>query len=228
MRFSGKGRHRRPSIATRAVAVTGVAGAAVALPLMTAGSAQAASVETWEKVAQCESTGNWSINTGNGYYGGLQFSSSSWAAAGGTQYAPNAHQATKAQQIATAERLLAIQGPGAWACASAGGLTAGGPAANVNPDGASAERAQPQERSNRQAQPKPQQTQPQQAQPQKSQPKPAQPKAGKGNHVVKSGETLSKIADAKGTTWKKIYQDNKSTVGGDPNLIFPGQKLQVR
>ena len=68
----------------------------------------------WDAVAQCESTGNWSINTGNGYYGGLQFSASTWAAFGGHAYAPNAHLATKAQQIAIAEKTLAAQGPGAW------------------------------------------------------------------------------------------------------------------
>ncbi|OEV03246.1 hypothetical protein AN217_00030, partial [Streptomyces qinglanensis] len=89
----------------------------------------AASVDTWDKVAQCESSGNWQANTGNGYFGGLQFSQSSWAAAGGTAYASRADLATKDQQIAVAEKLLKMQGPGAWACAGAGGLTAGGPAA---------------------------------------------------------------------------------------------------
>ncbi|MFD9635354.1 transglycosylase family protein, partial [Streptomyces violascens] len=117
MLLSGKGKHRRPSKAVRVVTLAGVTGAAVAAPLMAAGNASAASVQTWDAVAQCESGGNWSINTGNGYYGGLQFSQSSWAAAGGTQYASRADLATKGQQIATAEKLLAMQGPGAWGCA---------------------------------------------------------------------------------------------------------------
>lgn len=60
---------------------------------------------TWDALAQCESGGNWSINTGNGYYGGLQFSQSTWVAAGGTQYAPRADLATPAQQIAVASQL---------------------------------------------------------------------------------------------------------------------------
>jgi hypothetical protein len=68
----------------------------------------------WDAVARCESGGNWSINTGNGYYGGLQFSSSTWAAFGGTAYAARADLATKSQQIAVAEKVLAVQGPGAW------------------------------------------------------------------------------------------------------------------
>jgi hypothetical protein len=68
----------------------------------------------WDAVAQCESGGNWSINTGNGYYGGLQFSSSTWLAFGGAVYAPRADQAARAQQIAIAEKVLAKQGRGAW------------------------------------------------------------------------------------------------------------------
>jgi outer membrane murein-binding lipoprotein Lpp len=72
------------------------------------------SAHDWDAVAMCESGGNWSINTGNGYYGGLQFSSSTWTAYGGAAYAPRADLATKSQQIAVAERVLAAQGAGAW------------------------------------------------------------------------------------------------------------------
>jgi hypothetical protein len=68
----------------------------------------------WDAVARCESGGNWSINTGNGYYGGLQFSQSTWLAYGGGGYAGRADLATKSQQIAVAELVLAGQGAGAW------------------------------------------------------------------------------------------------------------------
>ena len=68
----------------------------------------------WDAVARCESGGNWSINTGNGYYGGLQFSTSTWTGYGGGAYAPRADLATREQQIAVAERVLAGQGKGAW------------------------------------------------------------------------------------------------------------------
>jgi multidrug efflux pump subunit AcrA (membrane-fusion protein) len=68
----------------------------------------------WDAVAQCESGGNWSINTGNGYYGGLQFSASTWLAYGGGSYAPRADLATRSEQIAVAEKVLAAQGAGAW------------------------------------------------------------------------------------------------------------------
>jgi uncharacterized protein YabE (DUF348 family) len=74
----------------------------------------------WEGIAQCESTGNWSINTGNGYYGGLQFDNSTWASGGGTAYAPRADLATKEQQIAVAENVAASRGSSPWACAHAG------------------------------------------------------------------------------------------------------------
>jgi hypothetical protein len=74
----------------------------------------AAPTIVWDEVAACESGGNWAINTGNGYYGGVQFSSSTWAAFGGDEYAAEAHLATKAEQIAVAERTLAGQGWQAW------------------------------------------------------------------------------------------------------------------
>ncbi|MBA2390331.1 MAG: transglycosylase family protein, partial [Geodermatophilaceae bacterium] len=68
----------------------------------------------WDALAQCESGGNWSINTGNGYYGGLQFDKGTWDAYGGQQYADYPHQASKSQQIATAERLYADRGDSPW------------------------------------------------------------------------------------------------------------------
>ena len=113
-----KRRRARMALTGAAVMVLPVAG------LVTANSASAASVSTWDKVAQCESTGNWSINSGNGFHGGLQFTSSTWAAFGGTAFAPQADQATKAQQIAIGEKVLASQGPGAWpVCSVKAGLT---------------------------------------------------------------------------------------------------------
>jgi cell wall-associated NlpC family hydrolase len=87
---------------------------------------------TWDAVAQCESGGNWSINTGNGYYGGLQFSPATWAAYGGRAYAGEASGATQAQQISVAEKVLSGQGPGAWpVCGPKAGLARGGPAPAV-------------------------------------------------------------------------------------------------
>ncbi|WP_307303365.1 resuscitation-promoting factor [Pseudarthrobacter enclensis] len=70
----------------------------------------------WDKIAQCESSGNWSINSGNGYYGGLQFDVRTWIGAGGGAYAPNASLATKAQQIDIANRVYAQRGLSPWGC----------------------------------------------------------------------------------------------------------------
>jgi hypothetical protein len=77
----------------------------------------------WDRIAECESGGNWSINTGNGYYGGLQFAGSTWRSFGGEQFAPYAHQASREEQIIVAERVLDSQGWDAWpTCSSRLGL----------------------------------------------------------------------------------------------------------
>ncbi|GAB2597984.1 resuscitation-promoting factor protein RpfC [Streptomyces capparidis] len=139
MLLSGNGRHRKPRPTPKFVVAAGVTGAGVALPLMGATGAQAASGDTWDKVATCESGGSWGIDTGNGYYGGLQISEETWAAYGGKDYAPRADLASRLEQIAVAERILADQGPQAWAtCAVEAGL--GGAAA---PDAPSAEETAP-------------------------------------------------------------------------------------
>jgi hypothetical protein len=83
------------------------------------GQASAATGQEWDSLAACESGGNWSINTGNGFQGGLQFSPGTWAAYGGTEYGPTADQATREQQISVAEQVLAAQGWGPWAGCSA-------------------------------------------------------------------------------------------------------------
>src|SRR5689334_22996726 len=140
MLFTGKGKHRRPSKATRALALAGVTGAAIAAPLMAAGNASAATASEWDAVAQCEAGGNWSINTGNGYYGGLQFSASTWAAYGGTAYAATADQASKSQQITIGEKVLAGQGKGAWPTCGVGLSSAaytGGASTPSTPSGSS-------------------------------------------------------------------------------------------
>ncbi|TXG88966.1 DUF3235 domain-containing protein [Rhodococcus rhodnii] len=119
------GRHRKPSNTGRTVAkvavtgaIMGVAGAAFS------GTASAAPDSDWDRLAQCESGGNWGINTGNGYQGGLQFSPSTWNAHGGGEFAASANNASREQQIVVAERVLENQGWGAWpSCSSSLGLS---------------------------------------------------------------------------------------------------------
>ncbi|GAA5019124.1 transglycosylase family protein [Kitasatospora paranensis] len=127
MGFIGSGRHRRPTQTERAVAAAGVAGVGIALPLLTATGAHAVAPTTWDAVAQCASAGNWSKDTGNGAYGGLQIDLRSWVAYGGDAYAAEPDHATKEQQIAVAERILADRGASVWgSCATGAGLTGEG------------------------------------------------------------------------------------------------------
>jgi hypothetical protein len=131
---------RGTRVAPKLAAATGGAVMVAGLGMAGAGVAEASTPAVWDRVAQCESTGNWSINSGNGYYGGLQFSRSTWNAFGGGSYAATADKATKAQQIAVAQRTLQAQGPGAWpVCGARAGLTKanGGASASATPSGSS-------------------------------------------------------------------------------------------
>ncbi|MEV0094758.1 transglycosylase family protein [Streptomyces sp. NPDC050738] len=243
MLFSSKSKHRRPSKAVRYTMLAGITGAAVAAPLIGATSASAASVSTWDAVAQCESGGDWSINTGNGYYGGLQFSDSSWAAAGGTQYAQHANEATKDQQIATAEKLLDMQGPGAWACAGAGNLSNDGVDPGVSTDsGNSASSDSSSSDSSSSSSDNSYSADSSSSSDSSSSDDSAQapaaetpaPKAsssssyekGDGEYKVKTGDTLSKIAESHDTTWQKLFKANGDIVK-NADLIYPGQQLHL-
>lgn len=232
MLFSSKGKHRRPSKAARAIAVVGVTGAAaVAAPLMAAGSASAATASEWDAVAQCESGGNWSINTGNGYYGGLQFSASTWAAYGGTQYAATADQATKAQQIEIAEKVLAGQGKGAWPHCGTGLSSAAytGSSASDSSSGSS----QSNETTTRSTEEQPASRSAERPAAKESKtvttPTGKKVKKGDGEYKVVKGDTLSTIAaehDVKGG-WEKLFKLNKDIVQ-DADLIYPGQQLHLK
>ncbi|MFD8086872.1 transglycosylase family protein [Kitasatospora sp. NPDC059722] len=308
MLFVGTGRHRRRTQTEKAIAVAGVAGVGLAMPILTATGASAAPASAWDSVAQCESGGDWGINTGNGFYGGLQFTSSTWKAFGGTAYAAQANQASKGQQIAVAEKVLASQGPGAWpVCSKKAGLSKGGAPAAVDTSDAkpaAQQHSQPaqQQPAAKPAQPKPaqkpaqqqyqqhtqqaqqqpqapgfsgkagwdadakvywyqnngtwywtshqgvyqqyagqaqqqaaqqqyaqQQVQQQYAQPQQQAPRAAVAPQGGHDYTVHAGDTLSSIASAQGVHggWQSVYDGNRGTVGGDPNLILPGQVLHL-
>ena len=183
------------------VAVTTAIVASLGLGL--AGTAQADSVN-WDAIAQCESSGNWHINTGNGYYGGLQFSPSTWRAYGGSGSASNA---SRDEQIRIAERVLRGQGIGAWpVCGARGGSQKSYKA------------------------PKYKYSAPAEKRTYKAPTAPYTPthKVGNGNVTVVPGDTLSGIAAEYGKDWHKVYKMNLDTIGSDPNLIYPGQKLVVK
>ncbi|MFI6639240.1 transglycosylase family protein [Streptomyces sp. NPDC050504] len=123
---SGNGKHRRPRQAPAIVVAAGVTGSAIAIPLLGASGANAADADTWNRVAECESGGAWSADFGNGLYGGLQFSQATWAKYGGTAYAERPDLASRSQQIAVAEKVVAAEGPMAWpGCAVISGLKKG-------------------------------------------------------------------------------------------------------
>ncbi|MGW2818145.1 transglycosylase family protein [Streptomyces sp. NPDC001415] len=205
-------------------------GAAVAAPLTllsVTGPASAADSGVWDRIAQCESGGNWHINTGNGYYGGLQFAAGTWRAHGGGAYASTADKASKAQQIAIASKVQRSQGWGAWpVCSRQAGAYGSVPAAGEPAQ----QKAAPQKKartSPQQAAPKPHKApapQPRTA-PSRTESAPAAP-AG-GSYTVRSGDTLSAIAAAHGTRWEALYAANKAVIGGDPDLILPGQQLKI-
>ncbi|GAA3191518.1 MULTISPECIES: transglycosylase family protein [Streptomyces] len=134
---TGNGRHRRPRQAPALFVTAGVTGAGLALPLLGAGAAHAADASTWDRVAQCESGGIWSSASGNGFYGGLQLTLDMWRDHGGLAYAARPDLASRAQQIAVAQAILAERGPDAWPrCATEAGLTEDGQAPDVDPGGA--------------------------------------------------------------------------------------------
>jgi Transglycosylase-like domain/LysM domain len=109
-----------PPPAPAAPVSTSQGGQPAAAPVYTAVPASSGGAN-WSAIAACESGGNWSTSTGNGFYGGLQFSEQTWLAYGGGQYAPSANLASQSQQIAVAQRVLAGQGIGAWPVCGAGG-----------------------------------------------------------------------------------------------------------
>ncbi|MFI1938779.1 transglycosylase family protein [Streptomyces purpureus] len=227
------GRHRRyqPSRINRASLTVTAGGAGMALPLIGAGTAHAASVDVWEKVAACESTNNWQINTGNGYYGGLQFSQSTWEQYGGTHYAPRADLASKDQQIAIAEKVLKGQGPRAWpTCSVRAGLTRGGDSPDIAPHQRDGVGKQSQRGGAPKAPSKPAPKAPTRPVAKTSPATPTTVPTVRESYTVAPGDSLSGIAQAKrvGGGWKALYEANRTVVGDDPDLIHPGQKLTLR
>ncbi|MFF9475823.1 transglycosylase family protein [Streptomyces roseolus] len=131
--LSGNGRHRRPRQAPALVVTAGVTGSALALPLLATGSASAADAATWDRVAACESGGQWSANLGNGAYGGLQMTQEAWERHGGLAYAPSPDLASRAQQIAVAEVALSAGSTDWDTCAPIAGLKNDGKPTGVRP-----------------------------------------------------------------------------------------------
>jgi hypothetical protein len=202
-----------------------VAGAAGTVAMLgPATGAQAKSSVNWDAVAQCESGGNWSINTGNGYYGGLQFSRSTWKAYGGGKYASTANKASRAEQIRIAEKVLDGQGIGAWpVCGKKAGSAKSYQGKNTG--GASSAKKSASKSTTHKKSAAKSTTHKKSVKATKS----TSVKASGQHYTVKSGDTLAKIASAQHVKggWRALFQLNRSTIGGNPNLIFPGQRLAL-
>ncbi|CAL9399935.1 transglycosylase family protein [Streptomyces sp. enrichment culture] len=223
--------HDHASRTARTTAV--LAGAALLAPLglLTAtGGARAADHGVWDRIAQCESGGDWHIDTGNGYYGGLQFSASTWRAYGGTAYAPTAAGGSREQQIAVATEVQRDQGWGAWPiCSVRAGAYGDAPAAPAT--GGAAPSRSAESPTGRTESRTGQRTG--KAAPVQSAEAPARAlghtdrDASRGHHTVRPGDTLSAVAGRYGTTWQALYAVNRAVIGGDPDLILPGLRLDV-
>ena len=206
------------TIIKRAVGVGAALALSCGIGLVGAAPAEAATTTVWDRVAKCESGGNWKINTGNGYYGGLQFAAGTWNAHGGRTYASQAHRATKAEQIAIARRVLAGQGPGAWpTCSRRAGLTKANGIASKNATPATNPGASTTKNASDSTK--------------KIAKKSTHKKySSSGTTVhVKRGDTLRKIAKryhVKGG-WKGLWKLNKKTIK-NPNLIYLGQVLKIK
>ncbi|SER59125.1 LysM domain-containing protein [Lentzea xinjiangensis] len=193
-------RHHRGNIASRAVLI-----AVSATALITTGGAIAAAAAPvdWDRIAQCESGSNWSINTGNGYYGGLQFSQSTWQAHGGSG---RADQASREEQIRVAERVLRTQGLGAWPTCGRRAAVGGTPPIRHRHSPAATKavsRVVPV------------------AAPSTSNPD--------GDYEIKAGDTLSGIAERLRVEggWQALVAKNAKYLT-NPDLIRPGDKIATK
>ncbi|CAL2062242.1 MULTISPECIES: transglycosylase family protein [Streptomyces] len=211
----------RDDSARRGRATAVLAGAALLAPLgllATTGNAAAADNGVWDRIAQCESGGNWHINTGNGYYGGLQFSAHTWSAYGGGAYASTADRASRSAQIAVATRVQRAQGWGAWpVCSGRAG------AMGSAPSPVSLDKGSPTKKSAPSRTPRTSNT----SNTPKTSKAPSHPSRGTGGYTVREGDTLSGIAARQGMNWHRLYAANRSVIGGDPDLIVPGTHLAL-
>lgn len=173
-----------------------------------------ASSVNWDAVANCESGGDWSINTGNGYYGGLQFDYGTWLSNGGGQYARRADLASREQQIAIANILYSHRGLSPWpVCGKYG-----------NSGDYSAPKS-PSKPTKTVKTPKPSTITPKNTY--KAPTSKVVPAVSLNSYTVKSGDCLSVIGENLNLSWEKIYNDNKNVIGANPDLIFPGQILSI-
>ncbi|WP_031465137.1 transglycosylase family protein [Sciscionella sediminilitoris] len=211
--------HRKQSSVVKHIAKIGVAAAVIGIPALA--TSVPASATNWDAVAQCESGGNWSTNTGNGFSGGLQFTPSTWRANGGSG---SPQSASRSEQIRVAENVKASQGMGAWPnCGSKGGSSSSSSSSSSSYKSSHSSSYSSSKKyssasshsSSSSSKAKTSST--------------ATVKTGHGDYTVAPGDTLSKIATEKGVKggWAQLYKLNKDTLS-NANTLFPGQKLETK
>jgi LysM repeat protein len=236
-----RGRHRKSNHHARNLGIA-TAPLVAALPMIAAtATPSAAATSAWDKLAGCESGGNWGINTGNGYYGGLQFADGTWDGNGGEKYASRADLASRGEQIIIAAKVLDGSGWSPWpACSSRLGLgaeerrealaTAADIKARLSGDTSgsqdngdattSSDKTSAEQRAsdNRGVQTE-----------RATRSKHRKAQTAGGIYVVHSGDTLSGIARKRDVPggWQSLYRMNKKTIGSNPGLIHPGQRLHL-
>ncbi|MFF7234684.1 transglycosylase family protein [Streptomyces sioyaensis] len=208
----------------RVCAIRSIAAAAAMLAagaaILTSGQpAEASTGRSWERLARCESGGNWHIDTGNGFSGGLQLAHSTWNSFGGGAFAPRAARATRSQQIQVAERVLIRQGWGAWpSCSVSLGLNSAvrhralfiGTARSTPPRHSRAVARVWVRHPNTEAK------------------RYRTGRQARGDSlIINTGDTVSGLAFAHGCSWQSLYHLNRKVIGENPNLIYPGMQLNV-
>jgi LysM repeat protein len=246
-----RGRHRKPNQHARTLGLA-TAPLVAAIPMVAiSATPSSAATSAWDKLAGCESGGNWGINTGNGYYGGLQFADGTWDGNGGGKYASRADLASRGEQIIIAAKVLEGRGWSPWpACSSRLGLgaderrealataadikarlsgsTSGSQDngdATTSSDRTSSDKASSDKTSAEQRASDNRGVQTERA----TRGKHRKASTAAGVYVVRSGDTLSGIARKRDVPggWQSLYRMNKKTIGSNPGLIHPGQRLHL-
>jgi hypothetical protein len=168
----------------------------------------------WDAIAHCESGNNWSTSTGNGFYGGLQFTESTWLSYGGGAYAPSANRASQSEQITIAGRVLAGQGIGAWpVCGKHSGSSQSYSAQSsirITHSARTTIKKNSSHSSSKVIHHSPI----------------AHLASPSHTYIVKGGEYLSEIAHDNGMTWRDLFALNANIIK-NPNLIFSGERLTL-
>jgi nucleoid-associated protein YgaU len=216
-----EGRHRAPAQPSKLIARSTAGATAVAIPLVGMTAAHAATDDQWDRVAQCESGGNWHINSGNGYYGGLQFTESTWLSYGGGHYARRADLATRDEQIAVANRVLAAQGWGAWPICSHYAGSAGEQWTPVHTASSAHRTASSSSHGSSRAL--------RTGHWQSGVAGSRHAGATRAMYVVKPGDTLSSIARKHNVRggWRRLYRFNRTLIGRNPDVIHAGMHLHI-